>query len=752
MLGKMSVWANRTATETYDSLTIAELVEYVRHDKELHKKVHAIRSGDQAVKNTLPAVTPSATLAGRSPSKHQWTHSGVVCLDYDHVTEPEMLRAMLANYPHAAAAFVSPSGTGVKAFVLIAPHPTTIHQHKQAWQQVVDHITDFNPALSDVDPATKDLARLCYMSHDPMAWFNELATPLEVTLTDTQPPAAPAPIDVNDTDIIAALTQTPNNDPDTRMRVGMALRNHYKEAKKGLTLYLRWMCHNVDEPKVEHYESRYLSFDPDGDVTIRSLFHLAREYDVEAVVLDADIELKPPMALDSGLVAPSPEQEEEAAADEGSQNGGEVTDSAASPPSIDLGQIPKPGDGVDYPAAQLLKLCDVDFLYDVRSGRVLFKPLRPYGSAFVDQWQPFADRYLDQVCAALWRCAIKSGEKRPSKLDIKTAISDWATGKEQDTFVTKYLDKLPEWDGVERCAPAFGWLFEVSEGYEDLAPHIIPHILGTALLRAYEPGAIMDETAVIVGEGRQAKSLFVKNLLPKNRSSWFVRVTDLSQAGSVKMLERVRSAVIVDLGELSGLSKADTAKLKGFMTDTEQQERFAYGYFAEEILRRFAMVGTANYLHDTFADDNALVRRFLPIRIERSSPHVNILDWLNEHRDLLWAEMLHRHKTEAPYRGLPDGIRERYSDIPKEQRRIPEGARMVDLMSDEEIHDKRPQDLYEAMGEGSPDWRTKNEIASALRRRGFLKVRKQIGGGRHYVYVKDGVIAEGEPIELDVDF
>ncbi|MFU8781113.1 MAG: BT4734/BF3469 family protein [Kiritimatiellia bacterium] len=94
--------------------------------------------------------------------------SCLLVLDFDDLPDLATRKAQIANDPHTLLCFVSPSGTGLKLIVRIEADAST-------------HAESFNHAKSyfakhyqlETDPSGKDLARLCFFSHDPELVFRE---------------------------------------------------------------------------------------------------------------------------------------------------------------------------------------------------------------------------------------------------------------------------------------------------------------------------------------------------------------------------------------------------------------------------------------------------------------------------------------------------------------------------------------------------------------------------------------------------
>ena len=165
------------------------------------KQIAALRSatGDAAdkLKKSLPAFLWAGKFTTRKNDGIE-NFSGLLCADVDKVDERVgELHDLARNDPHAAAAFVSPSGKGIK-IVFRVPVAADASEYQRNFAAVRAHVALIYAAK--VDEAAKDVARLCFVSHDPAAFYNAAAVPLEVDghdvspkLPEVQPAASVAP-------------------------------------------------------------------------------------------------------------------------------------------------------------------------------------------------------------------------------------------------------------------------------------------------------------------------------------------------------------------------------------------------------------------------------------------------------------------------------------------------------------------------------------------------------------------------------
>ena len=101
-------------------------------------------------------------------------HSGLLVLDFDEVSHVKTKIMQLQQDPYIFAAWVSPSGNGVKALVKCTP---SIEKHH-------DLYTAFIERYPELDTTSKSLSRLCYESYDPDLYYNPNATVWTKTITE----------------------------------------------------------------------------------------------------------------------------------------------------------------------------------------------------------------------------------------------------------------------------------------------------------------------------------------------------------------------------------------------------------------------------------------------------------------------------------------------------------------------------------------------------------------------------------------
>lgn len=185
---KVSLYAN-----AFDKIgaveSLGEVLCAVRRcdlGEEIARLRHRLANGDRraydAAKRSLPGVTLSAVLASRETAipvaERVVAHTGILQADFDgkqnqHFTPAQMAEAIQAD-PHVLAWFTSPSGEGLKALVRI---PASVEGHARAFEAAAAH---FRRYTLEMDPAAKDVGRLCFLGADAGIGVNAGAVEMDV--------------------------------------------------------------------------------------------------------------------------------------------------------------------------------------------------------------------------------------------------------------------------------------------------------------------------------------------------------------------------------------------------------------------------------------------------------------------------------------------------------------------------------------------------------------------------------------------
>ena len=139
---------------------------------EEEKERKKIKGTLDAKKRNLLAFTWSGVFSSRNNAglvEHSGRLQGDIDLKDKPRIESEQLRDRLGKDPHVEVAFLSPTARGVKIGILIPHCSNNIEQH-QAFAAAERYFRKTYDVT--LDPSRKDIAGLCFFSHDPEIKFN----------------------------------------------------------------------------------------------------------------------------------------------------------------------------------------------------------------------------------------------------------------------------------------------------------------------------------------------------------------------------------------------------------------------------------------------------------------------------------------------------------------------------------------------------------------------------------------------------
>lgn len=144
----------------------------------------AAKKAVDPLKKKLPGIMFAGTFKQRG-NAHLETYSALLCADLDHL-DPAAIEAASARArtdPHVAAAFRSPTDTGLKIVFYVAG--TAAQHDSDSFNAVRRHVASTYGHA--VDESCKNLERLCFVSYDPLAFWKNAGVPLPPLVEPAEP-------------------------------------------------------------------------------------------------------------------------------------------------------------------------------------------------------------------------------------------------------------------------------------------------------------------------------------------------------------------------------------------------------------------------------------------------------------------------------------------------------------------------------------------------------------------------------------
>lgn len=199
--------------------------------------------------------------------------------------------------------------------------------------------------------------------------------------------------------------------------------------------------------------------------------------------------------------------------------------------------------------------------------------------------------------------------------------------------VRDYLDSLPKWDGVKRVEEVF--IKFLSADDNDYTRAITKKTFAACVARAYHPGTKFDSIPVLDGAQGIGKSTLIKYLAGEEFFSDNLSLTDMDDKTAA---EKIQGNWLIEIGELSGMKKADIEKVKSFVSTTDDKYRASYGRVVESHPRQCVIFATVNgdgrgYLRDITGN-----RRFWIVKCNQTLQKRMWDENDKNYRDQFWSE------------------------------------------------------------------------------------------------------------------
>lgn len=305
--------------------------------------------------------------------------------------------------------------------------------------------------------------------------------------------------------------------------------------------------------------------------------------------------------------------------------------------------------------------------------------------------------------------------------------------------IKRYIEK-EEWDGINRIDT---WLHKTVMCEDNVYTRdVSKKILIAIVNRVYNPGCKFDHMLILEGDQGIGKSTMIEVLA----GDFYI---DISFENKDKdLVDAMSRSMIVEISELSGMSKKDVDWMKSFITRKVDRVRLPYTQYVKDFKRKSVLFGTYNPSgNNTYLRDDTGNRRFWPIECRGID-----IGYLKENRTQIWAEAYEMYKK-----------KELYHIVDKESLGI-----LANVHSDREFNGpayqpienlllKYPRDSIDMetlIHEGlkiNLDNKSLNERSSIFTIVGIimrkLRWRKGSGRNRHVYYPPDGYYKNKESVE-----
>ena len=287
--------------------------------------------------------------------------------------------------------------------------------------------------------------------------------------------------------------------------------------------------------------------------------------------------------------------------------------------------------------------------------------------------------------------------------------------------VRDYLRGL-RWDGKQRIDY---WLHDYLDcNLDNYTKGIGAMFLIAMVARVMRPGCQADYMPILEGPQGTLKSSACRVL----GGDWFSEsLPDLTHDKDA--MQHLRGKWLIEIAELSAMSKVEAAKLKAYLTRTVDRYRASYGRAEVQRPRQCIFIGTTN--EGEYLRDQTGGRRFWPV--PTGSPNIAAL---KRDRDRLFAEAFVRFNDGSPW--WPDASFEHQFVQPEQQERYEVDA-WEPSVDDWLSHQSKDRFTISEIAQGALELPVAKiatsdarRLANVLTRLGWKRARK-LGKGRFWM-------------------
>lgn len=226
-----------------------------------------------------------------------------------------------------------------------------------------------------------------------------------------------------------------------------------------------------------------------------------------------------------------------------------------------------------------------------------------------------------------------------SEREMKPALAATLERHLEFDPVVSYLENLAPWDKETDCGDV---LHTNIKGVERTEYNMAAtrHWMISAVARALDNGCRAQEVLVLHGQEGAGKSSTFEHLCPNKQAH---RDAPVIHGGAKEFHESINGGWLVELAELDTLTRSAASKVKGWVSQSTEVFRAAYGRSAVAVERNWMAYGTCN--DDDWLRSDMSTRRWLPVEVStdkrfKGKKYRKKIKKMQASRDQYWAHAL----------------------------------------------------------------------------------------------------------------
>lgn len=526
----------------------------------------------ERAKKSLPAFTPSASFKGGRKLEFITQYTQIVVLDIDKLSKEQLTnaKALATQSPYTLAAFISPSGNGLKILVKINSDQSN---HKEAFLALQKFYEEL--LALPIDKSGKDVTRLCFVSYDTDLYLNENASIFQViSIEDLRPYIGQNSETINENKTIASNGKSENQSFDDYLPVYehcvrfTEKKESYINGNRNNFVHLLACNLNrkgVPLPAAMGYILSDYNYDAQEVMaTVNSAYKNVSEHNKSMLTISPNGEISEPSKSNKSSDDDSEEEEEK--------------------PSF----IDRLENFLNY---------RYSFRYNVVSGKLEYKASK------ATLWKPVTDFVENSILREILKAKVKCNINTLRNL----LHSDFC--EQYDPFKA-YFDNLKSNEDVTDYITELANTITTTQ--QDLWQTCFKKWFVAMVACVTNEKAINQTVIVFSGKQGVGKTTWIEKLIPKPLKDYMFSGT--INPNNKDTLIHLAECMLINLDELENLNRTEIGTLKELITKTHIRMRKAYGHNNETLPRRASFAGSVNTAQ--FLNDTTGSRRFLCFEVE----------------------------------------------------------------------------------------------------------------------------------------
>lgn len=625
-------------TNTTDSVPIAisdvykAIVTGEVDNIEYKTAINSIRSADSKTgkkerdsikKSKLAGLTFSGLFNKRSVRGLE-KYSGLICLDFDNIEAIKEKKSQLCKDPYTHICFVSPSGAGLK---VIVKGSDDMEQHNNVFVALEQYYSDRYSL--QVDKSGKDISRLCFISYDPEAFYNEQSKVFNISELDDSQPAVKREVTIGAEQSIYdrveyCILQIEEKQIDITenyqqwLNIGFALANEFGETGRGFFHRASMYYPDYDSKEADDKYTNLVNTS-NGNVTISTFFDCCKN---------------------AGIRIFAPENNPEKQLEKREKKDRKTQEKSRNNPekAYSKGLNEKEGGGNAKVASQFVMVEGyLNKVYDFRNNNVNGE--LEYKLKEEDTFKPCKE---DNIYVHLQRNGIKF-----SMLNLSALLrSDFVPV--YDPFLD-YFDSLTPYDSKVEPDHITEFLTYIKAKDQQRFNLHFRKMLVRIIACALESDVFNKQAFILVHDKQNSgKSTLCRWLCPVALKDYYSETFN----GDKDSLIALTDNFLINLDELANLHKMELNALKTAISKDKVKVRRPYDKRANTYSRRASFVGSTN--DPEFLTDRTGNVRWLIMEIEG----INFDYSKNIENDNLWRQAYYLYKNNFDYKPSSEELQE----------------------------------------------------------------------------------------------